>query len=42
MTALLMRYSLLGTAAVCCLIGAELLLGTRMAAGKIVRNAVRG
>ena len=42
LTALLMRYSLLGTAAVCCLIGVELLLGTRMAAGKIVRNAVRG
>ena len=42
LTALLMRYSLLGTAAVCGMIGAELLLGTRMAAGKIVRNAVRG
>lgn len=42
LTALLMRYSLLGTVAVCVLIGVELLVGTWLVTGEIVRSAVRG
>lgn len=42
LTALLMCYSLLGAAAVGVLIGVELLIGTWLVTGKIVRSAVRG